>query len=235
LPKSGSALFFNLTNDLLIASGGQNVRSLRDEFNLHDFIKYDNCNIEDLTTANLQRLYALHEQGYCFAVKTHSGPSDLAKKMSRDSFQFTCICRDPRDIVISALAHGKKIRMQGLEHTFASCRTVSDTITRVESWICTFMDWLEMNPLHICRFEDLLSSPLIEMRRLQRFLGLDQGVDLQALWECYQGQGLSRQLENQLHFNVGIAGRFRSVLSDAEVNECNVHFRPFLERFDYML
>ena len=61
--KAGSGLYFNLTNDLLIAAGMQDVREVKKEHGLADLLKNYNCNIGeflgiDYSHIDLQTLYA---------------------------------------------------------------------------------------------------------------------------------------------------------------------------------
>ena len=41
LPKSGSALCFNLINELLILNGYSNIRDIRDAYDLNDIVIAD--------------------------------------------------------------------------------------------------------------------------------------------------------------------------------------------------
>ena len=81
MQKSGTAWYFNLTNDLLSKAGYQDTRSLRDRFGLNDFLLHHNCNIGELCGSKLKHLEALHNAGFTFAVKTHSGLTEKLKEL----------------------------------------------------------------------------------------------------------------------------------------------------------
>ena len=40
MPKAGTGYYFNLTNDLLIVSGGQDIRRLREKYDLGAILKH---------------------------------------------------------------------------------------------------------------------------------------------------------------------------------------------------
>jgi hypothetical protein len=237
LQKSGSGLYFNLTNDLLIAAGKEDIRKIRDKYNLHDILKYHNCNVGILSEDNIKHLLPVHEAGHTFVVKTHAGPSEFAKRLIEEGIiKVTCIFRDPRDVVLSAVDHGEKIRNQGQSHTFASCTSVENTIPLVESWLeNSIMKWLELENVLLTKYENLVVKPVEELERLAAFLGIEaKGIDLEALYAGYRHKELDDFQKDYLHFNVGIPGRFRSVLEEKDLNRCTAEFSQYLEKMEYM-
>ena len=237
MQKAGSGLYFNLTNDLLVAAGMRDVREIKEKHGLEDLLKHYNCNIGSLTENNLNPLLPIHESGNSFVIKTHSGPTAFLKKLVKKGIAVvTCIYRDPRDVVLSAMDHGKKIRNEGENHSFASCTTTADTVPQVKDWLDTgIMDWLKLKGALFVKYEDLIQNPVAELERLCEFLNIDcANIDLQSLYAKYSSGKLDDFRKNVLHFNVGKAGRFRTAMPVEDQALCNRHFSKYLKKLGYI-
>jgi hypothetical protein len=236
IQKSGSALYFNLTNDLLIATGGQDVRKIRAKFGLEKLMKYHNCNIGSLARENIEQLLQIHRSDHLFAVKTHDGPTKFVKLlMSRSIFKVTHIYRDPRDIVLSAMDHGEKIRREGLNHTFAFCSTMENTIMQVKKWLDkSTMEWIKLDGILSTKYEELIANPVSELNRLAEFLDIQVTMaDLEGICSRYGSKKLSAFQKEYLHFGVGTAVRFRRVMNKQDLDLCNQHFSRYLAKLGY--
>ena len=237
LQKSGSGLLFNLTNDLLEQAGYKGVRRLRDEHDLHDMLHHINCNIGEPNWAGLRRLLPLHFRGHRFVVKTHCGPNRMVSRLARlRILRPTYIFRDPRDVLLSAMDHGQKLRARGKTNSFAQCRSVEDTIPRVLQWLKETSGWLHMPTTLSLKYEDLIAEPIETMKRLCAFMGINpvrRGIDLEAVFSRYDVHGSADADTEGLHWNKGIAGRYREVLSRADLARCNRAFEEYLEMMEY--
>ena len=238
LPKSGSALYFNLTNDLLVAAGKQDVRQIKKKFSLEPILKYHNCNVGDLSWNKIKRLLVIHFLGNSFVVKTHSGPTRLLRVLIyMDIVKVTCIYRDPRDVLLSAMDHGKRILNSGENHSFASCSTVDNTIPQVTSWLeKSLTKWMTLKKVLLVKYEDLMAYPIQELDRLADFLRIDiSNIILEKIFLKYNEENLDEKNKDYLHFNKGLTGRFAYILTQAEIATCNQHFAKYLELLGYPL
>lgn len=237
LPKSGSGLLFNLTNDLLEQSGQKGIRQLRDEYGLQDLLNYPNCNIGEPDWAGLRRVLPLHFRGHRFVVKTHCGPNRVVRRLARlRILRVTYIYRDPRDVLLSAMDHGRKLRAEGKTHTFAQCHSVDDTIPRVLVWLKETSAWLRIPTTLNLKYEELVAEPVAVMKRLSAFMNINpvrRGIDLDAVFSRYDVHGSADAQRLGLHWNKGIAGRYREALSQEDLEKCNRAFRKYLEMLDY--
>ncbi len=235
--KSGSAWYFNLTNDLLIAAGYQDIRIIRQKFRLHSILNGYNCNMGYATLSKLLRIVTPHVLGETFVVKTHSGPSkSLRYLISLGIMKATFIYRDPRDVVVSAFEHGQKIRSVGKTHTFAQWGNIGSSILRVKQQLSIWDAWMQYGQALMVRYEDLLVNPVNEVERLVDFLGLKKYVtdeDILGIIPAYQPDQLSDKEVSCLHFNKGVLGRFREVMSQNELALCQDHFGEYLQRMGY--
>jgi hypothetical protein len=235
MQKSGSGWYFNLTNDLLIAAGYQDVRDICKKYRLSSILRQYNCNIGKPNFVKLGLISIPHLLGNTFVVKTHSNPTmTLRFLLSRGIMKATYIYRDPRDVAISAFEHGQKIRNMGENHSFAKLQTMESAILYTSNLLITWDKWMECRHVLKVRYEDVLADPVSELKRLSEFLSLDVStIDIPAIVAKYHNDQLDCTLAGALHFNKGIAGRFNDVMSDRERSLCNKHFGSFLGRMGY--
>jgi hypothetical protein len=232
--SAGSGWYFNLTNDLLIASGERDVRQLRDELGLGDILFTKNCANDLRRKGDVDRLVAVAAMGNTFVVKSHKPPSRLFRRLQRTGrVKATYIYRDPRDVVVSVFERGAEARSRGRRSAFARFRTIGQVILWVRLrllWV--YSAWVRCPGTHIVRFEDLRADPLHEMRRLATFLGIeaDEGA-MQAIVDAYAGDGMQKKAGS--HYRSGGGGRRRDKLSPRQLSLCNWLFAPYLRRMGY--
>jgi len=236
LQKSGSGLFFNLTNDILQTAGELDTRQIRKQYGLEGFIEHYNCNVGELSWEKLKPLISLHFKGKSFVVKTHEPPTSISTWLTRlNILRPTFVYRDPRDVVLSALAHGKKIVDKGENHTFAVCTTIEKTIPMVRSWLeGSVVPWLRASNVLAVKYEALTGEPIQEMKRVAHFLGLEiEEAALGEIFARYEPGRLDDFQKDYLHFNEGKAGAFRDIMSPRELEMCNRAFDPYLDMMGY--
>lgn len=237
LQKSGSGLFFNLTNDMLIAGGGKDIRNIRQKYHLEAVIKHYNCNLGSLSSDTLNDLLRIHKQENSFVVKTHSGPSTVVKTlMNQGIVKVTCIYRDPRDVILSAVDHGEKLRKKGdADHIFATCTSVENTLPIVKKWLDNgIMKWLVLDDVLTVKYENLIKKPVEELQRLGEFLCIDtEPIDFETLYSRYKTEKLDDFQKDYLHFNVGSTERYRSVMPVNQLNMCSRYLSMYLRRMGY--
>ncbi len=235
MPKSGSAWYFNLTNDLLVATGHQDVRVVRDRFRLQGILNYHNCNIGEHTPYKLVRILVPHFSGNTFAVKTHDHPSKALRALiSAGIVKATYIYRDPRDVAVSAFEHGERIRSRGESHTFAQAKSMEEAILMTKGWLIVWDGWMRCKNVLYARYEDLLADPVKEVERLTDFLAVHVLPEtIQRIVAAYQPEQLDVGRAAGINFNKGVSGRFREVMSQRELDLCREHFGDYLQRMGY--
>jgi hypothetical protein len=236
MEKSGTGWYFNLTNDLLIAAGHQDVHQVREKYNLHSVLQYENCNVGLPTLRTLGRLAIPHLLGNTFVVKTHREPTpSLRCFIASGMVRATYIYRDPRDVALSAFEHGQRIRRHGKNHSFARLETMRESILFAGQLLGTWDKWMQSGLALVVRYENLVADPLSELERLVDFLALRVSrVCLQQILENYQKDKLTRgEKKSVLHFNQGIVGRFKEIMSAEDLNLCEQCFGGRLEKMGY--
>ena len=237
MPKSGSAWYFNLTNDLLIASGFQDVRAVREEFQLHSILKYNTCNVQDLTQEKLAVLTSPPIADCTFVVKTHCSPNEYLLRSIEDGLvKPTYIYRDPRDVAVSGFEEGQKLQRKGRYHRgVTKLRNIEDAIYWSRSWINMSWDqWKNVTGDFRVRYEDLLANTERELERLSRFLNVEiSNRVLNDIIDRYKPERLISRQDNRLHFNKGISGRFRHIMNVKELRLCKSMFGSYLADMGY--
>jgi hypothetical protein len=240
MQKAGSGWYFNMINDLLVAGGQQDVRAIREKYHLHPILKYHNCLLSRPVWPKLILLLVPHLFGNTFVVKTHNRPTEsLRWLMSRDVVRATYIYRDPRDVVVSAYRHGRKLRKQGQTHSFAKLETLEEAILATQEWLDVWDTWITTDGVLHTRYEDLLADPVVEMLRVADFLSLGVAArEVAKIVASYEPEGKAapEALEQAgLHFDKGMVGRFRTVMEAEEQALCREYYGDHLERMGYPL
>ncbi len=217
MQKAGSAYIFNMLNDLCSLSGGQDVRQVKEKYHLYGLLRHYNCNVGTLAGHKLLRLlwYSRHEGS--FVIKTHKGPTRMLRLLLRMGMvKVVYIFRDPRDALLSAMDHGRRIVAAGETHTFAELLSFEQAFAAVKAWTCRWQQWNDCGGVLLLRYEDLLSNPLNEMEKIVTYLGFDAGpADIAATLAAYsRDKARASSKSEYLHFNVGRCSRYRSEMPE---------------------
>lgn len=227
MPKSGSGYYFNLTNDLLSSAGHKDIRQLKEKHRLESLLKYYNCNIGEIEFVKFVPLLRLHLIGNSFVVKTHAPPTQFLKLLVwLNVVKVTYIYRDPRDALVSSVEARDKI--------FSQYRNVENSIPMVRNWLKIWEEWIGFKKVLTVRYEDLVSNPFKELKNLVNHLCIDsKRFNLDKLISKYKKDNLLTHKLPGLHFNKGIAGRFREVMTKEEQELCNRYFGDYIEKMGY--
>jgi hypothetical protein len=235
MQKSGSGWYFNLTNDIMISAGNQDVRKIKANYNLHSILKGYNCNIGKITFYKLIRIALPNIKGASFVVKTHVKPTiNLNLLINLGIVKATYIYRDPRDVVVSAFEHGERIRSKGENHTFAQFETIESVILASKKWLKSYEDWTRIQDTFTIKYEDLVCNPLKVMNKLIEFLEIEiPSESLENILNKYQKENLNYHKERYLHFNVGKIGRYKEIMTEDQLDLCNLVFNKYLKWMGY--
>jgi hypothetical protein len=234
MPRAGSGWYYNLTNDLMLASGAQDARQIRTRYRLENILTEVNCNIGALTPRRLLAVLVPSLLGNTFVIKAHAGPTPAALSLIRSGhLRVTYLYRDPRDAMLSAMENGRRAIERGRHNAFApyvefdaALRFMQDNIRIWESWMgCR-------QALHV-RYEDLLTDYDLEAGRLVDFLRLSAGdSSIQAAVDRYRPEQ-ARSDQKGIHFSQGRIGRFRSKMTTEQQGRLQQAFGPYLEQMGY--
>jgi len=245
MQKSGSGWYYRLINDLLVAVGHRDAREVREEHDLHDYLKMGNCGLANMRAETLSRLDEVSRRGHTFATKTHRPPSRKLRQLLADGrCRAVYIYRDPRDVIVSALDHGRRMRDQGKKkrhflvgpyRSFAKLYTVKGALLWFRLRLLpVWRAWTGRDDVLVARYEDLLDDPLAELKRVAEFLQIDASDELlEAIVAKYRPDRLDSSKSQSLHMNKGIAGRFRQAMSPEDQQLASKRLRRCLQRMGY--
>jgi len=231
MQKAGSAYIFNMLNDLCSLSGGADVRAVKEKYLLDGLLRHYNCNIGKLSAHKILTLLWYSRREGQFVVKTHAGPTRMLRLLLKIGMvKVVYICRDPRDALLSAMDHGRKIAAAGESHTFARLGSFEDAFSAVKAWASKWQQWRDCG-VYLLRYEDLLSNPAKELEKIVAYLGFDaaQG-DITATVAAYS-RGTKKS--EHLHFNAGISNRYRSEMPEEQKRRFGREMGDLLVRMGY--
>ncbi len=236
MPRAGSGWFYNLTNDLIKVSGGQDARVIRHKYCLGKILTEVNCNIGTLSCWRLSLVLVPALLGNTFTIKTHSGPTLIALRLIQGGIiRPTYIYRDPRDAMISAMDNGRKARAKGRHNAFSELTDFNRAVEFMLNYLKIWDSWIHAEATLHTRYENLLSNYDAEVLRLIEFLGISmKSQEVNAVCEKYR-PGKARGGQMGIHYSKGRTGRYREKFSEDELTILNNKFGPYLEPMGYAI
>lgn len=219
MPKAGTAFLYNVINGLLVAGGGADARAVKEKHRLHRLMRWYNNNIRRPTLPRLARLWLISLFTGPFVVKTHKPPTRaLLAFMRLGLVKAVYIYRDPRDALLSAIDHGKRIQEMGQNHTFALMTEFDSAFAGVRRWLRTWQHYMNLPAVLKVRFEDLVEQPLATAQRLVKHLGLNlDDATAEGVVAAHDAAKQRHQVrdDTRQHFNKGVCYRYRTEMPEA--------------------
>jgi hypothetical protein len=212
-PKSASTLLFLYTEEILTQSG---KRSAQQKFRK----RYPEGFINRFGLLNTMYLFFLNLFSGNVVVKTHSGPNFFLRfliKMKIAKAYYSV--RDPRDVILSALDHGKKARATGIktpaDKAFEMYEKKEDLFASLKMHYENFARWKKFNDVLFVRYENLLSSSQAELKKVIEMLGWEKEEKLlPGIIESF-----AKKKSETKNFNKGEVSRFEKEFSESELEE----------------
>lgn len=237
MPRAGSGWYYNLTNDLMLANGAQDARSIRQRYHLQRILTEVNCNIGALTAGRLLAALAPSMLGNTFVIKAHAGPTPFARLLIRQGWlRTTYIYRDPRDALLSAYENGVRARERGRDNAFSHLVDFETALEFMREYVQISQAWLATEKVLHSRYENLLSDYDIEANRLVDFLQVEKTAPAtQAVIDKYRPAESARAEQKGLHFSKGKIGRFRQKMPPDQQAAMAQAFGDYLQNWGYAL
>lgn len=222
--KTGSTLLVGYQADLIRDCGeGGGQSQLRSLFNGR-FIQKPSIG----TLLKLAKCEKLH--GTC-VVKCHWRPGLVLDWFCRaNPVKMTVAYRDPRDIILSMIDHGKRTRARpDSDGPFSDCYTVESLVPRVVKLMEQVKHWERRSFVKLVRYENMMADPVGEVMGVARFLdfGASEEVVKKIVDERERRKATSR------NFNKGIVNRWREEMSQDQKDLCREAFGEFLDHSNY--
>ncbi len=217
LPKSGSTLLRNFTNDLVrLRFGPQGVNTLR-QLGATGRLPLIGGFLPGPSPEHLDVL-ACTDVGAPIVVKVHTALNDDLRRRIGPCCRVTYIIRDPRDVYLSARDHALRTA-KSERPMFGQFLAEDSALAALGPMLDTAVEWLQSGLAHVVRYEELLADPVGTLTRLAAFLDIPaSGGEINAIIETEQkGRAPGRN-----NFNTGAVDRYRSAME--------TEFRERLER-----
>ncbi len=216
--KSGSTLAFEFTKAALAQAGYDQPR-----LQCGAMIVSRKVNaVEHLDDTQADALLAAAAQvGHPIVLKTHTRPDPaVIRLLSSGRAQAHAVVRDPRDVALSMIDHGRRSRENG-RPAFAEIHTLDDAMQGISNQFEQLTEWLTLPGVRLLRYDDLAFDSELAVRDILDHLGID-GDPLEI------ADSVLRSSFTQ--FNKGIRDRHRTEMSDADSARFRMRFAPFYNR-----
>lgn len=188
-----------------------------------------------------------------FIVKTHRRASAVLKfLLYRRYAMATYIYRDPRDVIVSALERGAKMRRKGQPpryfyvgpyKTFARLKTLRGAVAWVRYQLFPrWQSWVSCPNIYILRYEDLVDDTFCHLKSINQYLGLELAdEDIRQIEKRWNPSNPSSEIHSASTpgggavRNKGVSGRYKNVLSRRQREFCNAHLEDVLNTMGYVI
>lgn len=201
IPGQGQEHFENLISSGIINGVGHFV---------HDIEKPE----------RLQQLWELSVESGPFVVKTHAALTEFMKGFFLEhDVVITFIHRDPRDIILSAIDHGKRpVKNPVLHSYFKQFTDVEHSIPLVREFCHTGYEWFLYSHKHLFSYHDLLAHPFETIRRFAGLLQIEPSENL--IRQLVTDYTVNQEM-GQRQFNTGKLIRWSAEMNTKDAALCN--------------
>ena len=170
MPKSGSTLFASYQRALVKKSFLQNGQQAFQRMTKEGQIAGIGHFVENFNPPGLLgKLVSLSEAEGPFVVKTHSPLTpDLNELLLAGTIKASYIHRDPRDVVLSAMDHGKRADDNPSTIFFRQYDSVENTLPMVGQYCRIGVAWLQSGLVEVFKYRELIENPATELKRFSK-------------------------------------------------------------------
>ena len=234
MPRAGSGWYYNLTNDLMLASGAQDAHQIRQRYRLQGILTEVNCNIGALTPRRITAVMIPSLLGNTFVIKAHAALTPYARFMiQRELIRPSYIYRDPRDAMLSVMENGQRALQRGQPNAFSPFAEFEAALHFMVEYLHIWESWMGCRQVLLVQYEDLLLDYETETGKLLDFLALDRNQpQIQAVIEKYRPEKAQPD-QKGIHFSHGKIGRFRQKMSPEQQALMADRLGAYLVRMGY--
>ena len=188
--------------------------------------------IQEFTSVELiGKLVLLSETEGPFVVKTHSQLTPGLKELLLDGkIKATYIHRDPRDVILSAIDHGKRSYDDPSTSFFRQFDAIENTAPFVAEFCRVGIAWLQSGLTEEYTYNALIKNPVAELARFSKLVGIEP--EAKFVNEIIRAFTLNQQ-PGVRQYNTGKSGRFMDEMDKVEIATCNDRLREFIMAMGY--
>lgn len=204
MTKCGSTLAFELARTALELSGFPQPIMPREAIGVNKHINFARHLTEKQVTCLEDYAYDL---GHPIVIKTHTRPDPpVIDLINRGKAVIHASYRDPREIILSMLDHGRKSRL-ARHNAFSEIATIDDAIFNLHGQVDSFTQWLyRPNCLPIYYHDLAFRMPLMTKRILENIM-----IDMPM--NKVKNHVLNRRF---IQFNKGIKNRYQNEMDPTD-------------------
>lgn len=233
MPKSGSTLLSLFQRDIVAKTMIGNGQELFEQRVREGKINGIGIFVHGLENPDvLKMLVDLSDETGPFIVKTHAALTDFLYGMLEErKVLATYIHRDPRDVILSAIDHGKRPAAHPAANPFfLQFVSVRSSIPLVKDFCRTGIKWIESGLCEVFSYHDLLVGPENEMQRFSRFIhAVPDPVLFRQLAEIYS----ENAQKGKKQYNTGKLLRYPDEMNPVEIEACNRELACELRQLGY--
>lgn len=242
MQRSGTRWFCNMLVDIVGEVTGSGTRELRDGYGVHGLLQqyYTPTFKARLSNRRLRRLETVLADGHTLVFKTHRPPTAALRDRIADGRAVaTYLFRDPRDVVLSAMQQGAKMRSQGALPFRSFARLTS--FDRSMRWLQrrllpVWQEWTSIDGVLTLRYEDLMADPRRTMANILAHLGIAAPPDVidRVVRDYTAANILDGTIRKALDLDEGVAARPRMVLTPDQQRRLQQALEPTLLKMGYL-
>lgn len=235
MPKSGSTLLSWLQKDILIHSIPENGQIKFEQAILDKYINGIGHFVNNVgNQETIEKLIDLSEEHGSFVVKCHSEMTKhIEEAITNKKVIATYIYRDPRDIILSVLDHGKRKKSNNKSNPFfAQFKTIDQTIPFVINQCSMALEWINSDLVETFMYHNLLINPQKEISRF--CLAIDQIIDKKKIEKAVNTY-TNNQSTGVRQFNTGKLLRYKEEMTSKDIELCNYYLSDYIQQLGYDL
>ncbi len=241
LQKSGSGWLYNILHDLLKLQYGYDSRKIKTIYSLEEFLIDDNNFVPKLNAQSAEALAKPLHEGKVIIIKTHNYPdisffNYMQKYHLMDKVKLLYSMRDPRDVVMSVIDHGK-VQTDHPRMSFA--KNIKKGVMIVFDYLIKAEEWLINNNAVKIKYETLNENTLETIINLNTLLEL--GIDIEVIQTVVKYYDKNNMEDNEsieksfdrIHFNKAKSFRYKEEMNNTDLELCNRFFNYYIQAMKY--
>jgi len=233
MPKSGSTLLSFYQKNILERALSGNGQERFEQLIREDIISGAGFFVHNFEAPGiLDKLIELSREIGPFVVKAHVPVTpEIRERILEKRILATYIHRDPRDVILSAIDHGKRqTRNPALNVFFERFQNVGVSIPLVREYCKTALDWIHSGLCTVFTYHDLIHDPLPLLKSFCSLLSVapDEGY-IKTLVINFTVD----QISGRRQYNTGKLTRYREEMTPEDIDLCNRELKAELEQLGY--
>lgn len=222
IPKSGTSLIQQYQMDLINTVSPRNGQQeiLKHGYNIDVYSDASNQGFfVDIDEETFNFLSLVEAKFGSFMFKTHCNPNAYISKIINEKGGKATFCyRDPRDVILSAIDHGKRTR-SGLDRSGAyhDLFTIDQGIMRIKKWFGMFIKWQDFQDVLFIKYEDMIENKEKWLHKMSSYFNFS--ISESTINNIVNKH--ERIKNTAWNFNVGTIYRWKHEMNTEQIKICN--------------